>query len=238
MVAAHVPFDAWREMGDRGLERVPQQVLISLNALLIVLLMVPVSWAVRKLRTLSAMFFGMIVATGGLLVAGLTGNGWFLLLGILLFSLGEMLTGPKKNEYLGLIAPKGKKGLYLGYVNIPIGVGVGFGSWLAGQVYGTYGEKATLALKYLLAHTSFGDGKTWDGSIRTLEQAAGVSRTEAFAKLTEVLGTDGVTATQLLWDTYHPQYKVWIPFAAIGVIAAIALAIFGQMAKRWADMNA
>jgi hypothetical protein len=42
----------------------------------------------------------------------------------------------------------------------------------------------------------------------------------------------------LLWETYHPQYKVWIPFASIGVLAAIALGIFGQMAKRWKDMNA
>jgi hypothetical protein len=45
-------------------------------------------------------------------------------------------------------------------------------------------------------------------------------------------------ATRLLWDKYHPQYKVWLPFAAIGLAAIIALAIFGQMAKRWKDMNA
>ena len=238
MVAKHVPFDSWSEMGDRGLERVPQQVLISLNALLIVTLMVPVSWAVRKMRTLSAMFFGMIVATGGVVVAGMTGNAWFLLLGIVFFSLGEMLTGPKKNEYLALIAPPGKKGLYLGYVNVPIGLGVGIGSWVGGYLYGHYGEKATLALKYLAEKTPFGADKLWDGSVTTLEQALGIPRTEAFVKLQEVVGQDAVACTQLLWDTYHPQYHVWIPFAAIGVLAAIALAIYGQLAKRWADMNA
>ena len=43
---------------------------------------------------------------------------------------------------------------------------------------------------------------------------------------------------RLLWETYHPQYWVWLPFAAIGVIAAVALGIFGRMARRWADMNA
>ena len=47
-----------------------------------------------------------------------------------------------------------------------------------------------------------------------------------------------LTTTKLLWDNYHPQYKVWLPFAAIGIFAAIALAIFGQMAKKWKDMNA
>jgi len=44
--------------------------------------------------------------------------------------------------------------------------------------------------------------------------------------------------TQLLWDTYSPQYHVWLPFAAIGVVAVVALLIFAQMAKRWNDMNA
>jgi len=237
MVAAHVPFERWTEMGDWGLVRVPQQVLISLNSVLIVLLMIPVSWAVRRMRTLSSMFFGMLLATAGLLIAGMTGNGWFLLLGIVGFSLGEMLTGPKKNEFLSLIAPPGKKGLYLGYVNIPIGVGVGIGSYIAGFVYGHYGEKAILALKYLAENTAFGADKAWNGSVGTLEAALGVSRTEAFAKLQEVLGKDGVECTRLLWDTYHPNYCVWIPFAAIGVIAAIALAIYGNLAKRWKDMN-
>jgi MFS family permease len=238
MVARHVPFDAWREVGDRGLVRVPQQVLISLNAALIVLLVVPVSWAVQRLRTLSAMFFGMIMSTAGVLVAGLTGNGWVLLAGIFLFSLGEMLTGPKKSEYLGLIAPPGKKGLYLGYVNIPVGLGVGAGSWIAGQVYGHFGEKAVLALKYLAEKTPFGVDKLWDGRIGTLEQTLGVKRSEALAKLCEVTGLDPVAATQLLWDTYDPQYAVWIPFACIGVVASVALAIFGHLARRWQDMNA
>ena len=238
MVAQYVPFASWKEMGDGGLPRVPQQVLISLNALLIVLFMVPVSWTVRKLRTLTAMLLGMLVCVGGVLIAGLTGHGWVLLAGIFCFSLGEMLTGPKKNEYLGLIAPPGMKGLYLGYVNIPVGVGVFAGSYIAGYVYGHFGEKAVLALKYLATHTPFGADKGWDGQVGTLETALGVSRTQAFARLQEVLGLDGVRATQLLWDTYHPQYTIWLPFAAIGLVASVALLVFGQCAKRWHDMNA
>lgn len=218
--------------------RVPQQMLLNLNAALIVAFVIPLSWLVARMRTLSAMVIGMGVATLGILVAGLTANGWVLLLGIVFFSAGEMLTGPKKNEYLGLIAPPGKKGLYLGYVNIPVGVGGFVGSKLAGYVYGHYGEKATLALRYLAEKTDFGAGAGWDGRVGTLEQALGVPRTQAMARLQEVLGLDAVSATRLLWDTYDPQYYVWIPFAVIGVVALIALIIFAQMAKRWSDMNA
>ncbi|MBW2732663.1 MAG: MFS transporter [Deltaproteobacteria bacterium] len=236
MVASYLP-QALTEMGDRGLVRVQQQVLISTNSLLIVLLVVPVSWLVRKMRTLSAMLIGMLMATAGVLVAGATPNGWMLLIGIAGFSLGEMLTGPKKQEYLGLIAPPGKTGLYLGYVNIPVGLGVGIGSKLAGSLYGNWGEKASLALKYLMEHTPFGRGRNWDGSMVTLEQATGIERAHAFTQMQQILQIDGVEANRLLWETYAP-YRIWYVFVAIGAVAAIALYIFGQLAKRWKDMNA
>jgi MFS family permease len=236
-IAALMPVEAWKMNTDRGV-MVPQQILLNLNALFIILFMVPISWMVRRMRVLGCMVIGMAVATVGILVAGFTGNGWILLLGIVFFSTGEMMTGPKKNEYLGLIAPAGKKALYLGYVNIPVGIGGFVGSKMAGYLYGHYGEKATLALKYLAQHTPFGQGKGWDGSIATLESTLGVTRMEAVVKLQEVTGLNAVEVTKLLWDTYSPQFYVWIPFAAIGMAAIVALVIFSQMAKRWSDMDA
>ena len=236
-VAGILPVDQWKISTDRGV-MVPQQILLNLNALFIIAFMVPISWMVRRMRVLGCMVIGMTVATCGILVAGFTGSGWILLLGIIFFSTGEMMTGPKKNEYLGLISPPGKKALYLGYVNIPVGIGGFVGSKMAGYLYGHYGEKATLALKYLAEKTPWGQGKGWDGSIDTLEAALGVSRMEAFVKLQDVTGLGPVEATRMLWDTYSPQYHVWIPFACIGVAAIIALVIFSQMAKRWSDMNA
>lgn len=235
---AHYLPAALTEVGDLGTVRVPQQVLISLNSLLIVALVVPVSWLVRHMRTLTAMLLGMMMATGGLLLAGLTSNGWILLAGIACFSLGEMLTGPKKQEYLGLIAPPGKKALYLGYVNIPVGIGLFVGSLMQGRLYGHYGEKATLALKYLLEHTPYGRGRPWDGEIAQLEQAAGVKRIHAFTRLAEVLGVPRAEVNTLLWRTYLPHLRVWIPFALIGGVAAVALYVFGRMARRWKDMDA
>ena len=225
------------EQTPRGV-MIPQQVLLSCNAFFIILGVVAVTWATRRLRTLTTMLFGMILATIGLVVAGWTASAAMLVAGILFFSLGEMATGPKKSEYLALIAPPGKKGLYLGYVNIPVGIGVYAGSTLAGYVYGHYGEKAVLALKYLATHTAFGAGKVWDGDVTTLEATLGVKRTGAMLKLQEVTGLDPAAATRMLWDTYHPNVAVWVPFAVIGVVAAIALFVFGRLARRWADMNA
>jgi dipeptide/tripeptide permease len=228
--------DQWTVETDRGL-MVPQEILLNLNAVLIVIFMIPISWAVRKLKTLESMVLGMTMATAGVLTAGLTAVGGVFLLGVVGFSLGEMLTGPKKNEYLGLISPPGKKGLYLGYVNIPVGLGGWIGSLLQGHVYGRYGEKAVLAQKYLAQHTDFLAGRVWDGSVGSLDAVTGVPRTEAFVRLQEVTGLDAVQATEVLWNTYHPQYMVWIPFGLIGVVAIIALVVFARLARRWNDMN-
>lgn len=215
-----------------------QQVVLSLNAVFIILGVVGMAWLTRKMRTLASMQIGMLMATGGVLVAGLTQNVWVLMAGILLFSLGEMLTGPKMSEYLGLIAPRDRKGLYLGYVNIPVGVGVYLGSELAGFVYGRWGEKATLALRYLAEHSSAAAGIGWDGDVHTLESILGVSRTEAMDALVRATGLDPVSATQLLWDTYHPHLYTWLPFAAIGAASIVALWVFNRRARGWSDMNA
>lgn len=224
------------EHTERG-PQIPQQILLNANAAYIILLMVPIAWLTRKMRTLSAMIIGMVTATVGIVVAGWTMSAGVLLFGILLFSLGEMTTGPKKNEYLGLIAPPGKKGLYLGYVNIPVGIGVGVGSTFAAYLYGNFGEKAVLALKYIAQHTPIGTARNWDGNAATLESTLGIKRTEAMARLMELTGLGYTDATKMLWDTYHPHY-IWLAFAAVGIVCAISLAIFARMAKRWNDMNA
>ncbi len=220
-----------------GTLRIPQAVLISANATFIILGVVGVSWITRKMRTLDAMIFGMAMATIGVVVAGYTQNAWFFLLGVLFFSLGEMFTGPKKSQYLSEIAPSDKKGVYLAYINIPVGVGIFAGAKLAGLIYGNVGEKATLALRYIAEQKGI-EWRPFFDSVSDLEKTLGITRNEAMPALEKMLNLSSQEATTLLWDTYSPNLTVWLPFAAIGVVSAIALIIFSQMAKKWKDMNA
>jgi proton-dependent oligopeptide transporter, POT family len=229
---------AWTHETDRGVQML-QENLLNLNAALIVVLVIPISIVVAKIRTLTAMLIGMMIATAGIVVGGVTMSGYVLVLGIVLFSLGEMLTGPKKQEYLGLIAPKGKKGLYLGYVNVPVGIGGFVGSKLAGYLYGSYGEKAVLAQRYLAEKTDFLAHRgraAWDGNLGSLTQTLGVDRESAYVTLKSYLDQDGAAVTRLLWDTYHP-YSVWYGFAVVGVVSVIALLVFNHRARKWRDMN-
>lgn len=220
-----------------GTLRVPQAVLISANATFIILGVVAVSWVTRKMRTLDAMIFGMAMATIGVVVAGYTQNAWFFLLGVLFFSLGEMFTGPKKSQYLSEIAPSDKKGVYLAYINIPVGVGIFAGAKLAGLIYGNVGEKATLALRYIAEKKGI-EWRPFFDNVSDLEKTLGITRNEAMPALEKMLNLSSQETTTLLWDTYSPNLTVWLPFAAIGVVSAIALIIFSQMAKNWKDMNA
>lgn len=202
-------------MTDRG-PQITQEWLINANAGFIVVAVVFVSWLVSRMRRVTSIFLGILISSVGLIAAGFTMSGYFCILGILCFSLGEMLASPKMNEYLGIIAPKGEKALYMGYANIPLAIGWAYGSWKGGEVYGRLGEKATLAMNYLSDK---------------LDITAGIERTNAFVKLQEHLGINAVDATHLLWNTYHP-YKIWYQFAAYGFAAAIGIFIYSQWVKK------
>jgi MFS family permease len=194
-----------------------QEWMINANSFLIILCVVWVSHLVAKMRRVRSIFYGIAIASVGLLAAGFTMSGIACILGILCFSVGEMLSSPKMNDYLGVIAPEGEKGLYMGYANMPTAIGWAYGSFLGGQIYDSMGDKANLALRYLKEHGGLD---------------AGVERTAAMAKLQEALHLDAGAATRLLWSAYQP-WRLWIPFAAVGVASAIGIAIYARWVRRY-----
>jgi dipeptide/tripeptide permease len=225
----------WLQATARGLQ-LKQEIALDLNAGMVVVFVIPMSYLVRKLPVLRAIAIGISITTLGTLVYGSSPSVYMVFFGIVLFSLGEMLTGPKKTEYFSLIAPPGKKALYLGYVNIPVAIGQATGAQIVGALYASWGEKATLALRYMAEKTSHHAAGAWDGRVETLAEFVGVSRKDAATTLATVLGQDSHQVNQLLWDTYHP-YKIWYPFACVGLCSLIAIVLFARASKRWKDMN-
>lgn len=196
--------------------QIAQEWMINFNSGLIIVAVVFVSFLVSRMRRVNSIMIGIMVASIGLVMAGFTMSGWLCIAGILFFSVGEMLSSPKMNEYLGVIAPPGQKGLYMGYANIPLAVGWGYGSFMGGTVYEQMGEKANLALRYLSNELNI----------------QGVDRTEAFARVMQVTGMDASQATTLLWDMYDP-YKLWYQFAAIGIASAIGMYFYSKWVKKF-----
>jgi POT family proton-dependent oligopeptide transporter len=196
---------------------ITQEWLINANAGLIVLCVMWVSWLVARMRRVTSIFIGITIASVGLIAAGFSMSGWLCILGILCFSVGEMLSSPKMNDYLGVIAPEGQKALYMGYANMPSAIGWSIGSILGGKVYEQLGEKASLALRYLADHHGI---------------TSGVAREEAMLKMQEVLHMDAAQATRVLWEIYHP-YRLWFPFAALGFASAVGIFFYARWVRKY-----
>ena len=174
------------------------------------------------MRRLTAIFFGCLLASLGIYLAGASMSIYLCLAGIACFSIGEMLCSPKMTEYLGVIAPPDQKALYMGYANIPLAIGWGYGSFVGGKIYEHSGEKAGLALRYLS---------------EVLQVHELPDRSQAFATLTRMLDQTPAQVTRLLWETYDPS-QVWTPFALAGLLAAAAILVFNYFARRWPNFNA
>jgi len=196
---------------------IAQEWMINANSFLIILCVVWISHLVARMRRVHSIMVGIAVASLGLMLSGFTMSGLACIVGILFFSVGEMLASPKMNDYLGVIAPEGQKALYMGYANVPIAIGWAYGSFLGGQIYDAMGDKANLALRYLKEHGGLD---------------IGVDRTAAMDTLQRALHLDAGAATRLLWTTYDP-WRLWIPFAMIGIASSIAIAVYARWARRY-----
>jgi dipeptide/tripeptide permease len=249
MVATfHLP--SWMTAETARGTMITQEWLINANAGLIVFCVVFISWLVARMRRVHSIAIGIALSATGLIFAGYSMAGYICLLGILLFSFGEMMSSPKMNEYLGVIAPEGEKALYMGYANIPLAIGWAYGSIWGGTIYDEMGDKANLAIRYMADKLDITHGSAWEAMTRLQESPGGklaetvktiaesngitegIARSDAMIRLQEVLGIDAIEATTLLWNTYTP-HTLWYPFAAVGFGSAIGIFIYSFWVKKF-----
>jgi dipeptide/tripeptide permease len=104
-----------------------------INAGTIILLQVLVSRTVKSWPALPTMVTGMAFGAVGFALLAISQNPWVFILGIAVFSIGEMTAHPKYYSFVGLVAPADRKAVYMGYAFL---YGV-FGS-LLGSSIGAY----------------------------------------------------------------------------------------------------
>ncbi len=105
----------------------------AINAGTIILLQVVVSRLVKTRPALPTMVTGMVFGAVGFILLAVSQNAWIFILGIAVFSIGEMTAHPKYYSFVGLVAPQDRKAVYMGYAFL---YGV-FGS-LLGSSLGAY----------------------------------------------------------------------------------------------------
>ncbi|MGE5815061.1 MAG: MFS transporter [Acidobacteriota bacterium] len=101
-----------------------------INAGTIILLQVFISRIVKTWPALPTMVTGMGFGAVGFVLLAWSQNPWVFILGIAVFSIGEMTAHPKYYSFVGLVAPADRKALYMGYAFL---YGV-FGSLLGSSI--------------------------------------------------------------------------------------------------------
>ncbi|HCV42791.1 MAG TPA: MFS transporter [Bacteroidetes bacterium] len=105
------------------------------NAGTIILLQVLVSRIVKNTPPLPTMVGGIIIGALGFVCLAFATNIWIFVLGIAVFSVGEMTAHPKYYSFIGLVAPSDKKAVYMGYAFLYGVIGSLIGSNLGGVMY-------------------------------------------------------------------------------------------------------
>ena len=106
-----------------------------INAGTIILLQLLISSIVKKRQALPTMITGIAIATIGMVILAISADIWVFIIGIFLFSIGEMTAHPKFISYIGLIAPADKKAMYMGYLFLYGVFGSSIGGILGAKLY-------------------------------------------------------------------------------------------------------
>ncbi len=188
--------------------------ITSLDAFFIIVLQIYISSLSMKLKPVHSMITGIAILGGGLMLMFFTQNPWIVILGVLIFAIGEMASSPKYTEYVGRIAPSDKKALYMGTSFLPIALGHFAAGWISGKPFELIADKYWLLTKALQ-----------DKGI--LLSQDGLTQNEFFSKAQGLLNMDSARLNKYLWDTYHPG-NIWVIFTGIAVLGSVLLFLYDR----------
>ena len=189
----------------------------SMDAFFIIVFQIAVSTFVMRFRPLNAMMGGIFVLAGGLGMMFAFQNGWMILLGLLIFGLGEMGSSPKYTEYVGSIAPSDKKALYMGSSFLPIALGHQIAGFLSGAPYEKIADKLFLLKAEVLKR-----------GLSIPEVGASFTKTDYFKEAARQMNFSQQQLTDFLWNSYHPQ-SIWIIFSSLALSAVVLLFLYDRV---------
>lgn len=191
--------------------------MTSMDSFYIILFQLMVSTFVMRFRPLAAMMGGILVLAGGLGLMFSTQSGWLILLGVLIFALGEMGSSPKFTEYVGKIAPADQKALYMGTSFLPIAAAHKLAGWLSGDFYEGISDKYFLLQKEV----------TKRGLELPSEFSDTFTKNDFFQQAADKMNMSTVQLTDFLWQNYHPSH-IWMVFSGIAVSAVVFLWLYDR----------
>ena len=195
--------------------------LVNLNAGMIMLVCFIVTGLTARAKALNAMALGTAVASGALLLIGGFHWAWMIVIGIVTFSVGEMLSSPKTGEYLGNVAPADKKAMYLGFSQLPIGLGWTLEGYLGPRMYDLWSSKERFSREMLEAN----------GMDATAVEA--IPGGEAFQMLVDTTGRTAADLTAQL-AAANEVGLVWYIMGIAGLLSALGMVAYCKWTYRLA----
>jgi hypothetical protein len=195
----------------------------SLASFFIILFQLVISSVTARVKPLNSIMTGIFILAFGLGMMFANLNPWIIVLGVLIFGIGEMASSPKVQEYLGGIAPADRKALYMGTAFLPIALGHIGAGWISGRPYEKMADKLYL-LKKAVAEKGFDIPEISDS----------FTQTDYFNRAQELFGMDAQQLTGYLWNTYNPS-RVWVLFTAIAIAASVLLYLYDRLILRGKD---
>ncbi|MCT6923231.1 MFS transporter [Metasolibacillus sp.] len=107
--------------------------LISLNAVVVLILQLPISMLAERISILASLIAGIIFFALGLMLFGMANTAWLFIVAMIVFTVGEIFAFPMMNAVIEEIAPETQKATYLGasqLKNIGGFIGPVLGGWL------------------------------------------------------------------------------------------------------------
>ena len=118
------------------------EILETVDAWAIILLSVPLTALMKKVRPILAMSAGFAVASGSWLIMAASPTVGATVIAIFLFAVGEALQAPRFYEYVADLAPKEQVGTFMGFAFLPVAIGALVAGPLSGYLVQHYMREA------------------------------------------------------------------------------------------------
>jgi POT family proton-dependent oligopeptide transporter len=97
--------------------------LETVDAFTLIVITIPVTAAVSRLRPVVAIIIGFCIASLSWIIIGAGGTILAAIIGVATFALGEATQAPRFYEYVSSLAPKDQVGTFMGFAFLPVAIG-------------------------------------------------------------------------------------------------------------------
>ena len=125
--------------------------LETVDAWTIILITIPITALVGKVKPILAMTIGVGIASLSWIVIGAGGTVTATIIGMMLFALGEATQAPRFYEYVSSLAPKDQVGTFMGFAFLPIAIGSFSAGVLSDWLRSSYLETNPAMMWYTLS---------------------------------------------------------------------------------------